>query len=222
MKKKAEQFRPVFLSLMHQKDSNKLDENTYLKTLKYLFLFFVCYNIIGEEKSNKLEDPIYKYSPMLENNFSIEVLDTFINSLIKRLPSEDAFINSFKNVGWSNHTAYYNDSKNKERVKLVLEILEKNKSHLDISGLGYTLEHIIPDSESEDNAQIGNILPLEKSLNSICCNMPLKYKIPIYKESMFSITRGFAERYETDPDSFDPKKRTSYLAKEMYNYITNF
>lgn len=217
IKKKAEQFRPMFLSLMHQRDLNILDEDKYLETLNYLFLFFVCYNIIGEEKSNKLEDPIYKYSPILENNFSTDTLNIFIKSLNKRLPNKDAFINLFRNVGWSNHTAFYNDSNKKERVKIVLEILEKKKSGRDLTD--YTLEHILPDSDGEENAQIGNILPLEEALNGRCKNKPINEKIPIYKESNFAITRGFATRYENDPKAFNPVQRTKYLAELIYGYI---
>ena len=215
--KKAEQFRPMFLSLMHQRSLNKLNEEKYLKILNYLFLFFVCYNIIGEEKSNKLEDPIYKYSPLLENSFSDDTLNAFIDSLNKRLPSKEAFINIFRNVGWSNHTEFYNDSKNKERVKLVLEILEKKKSGQDITD--YTLEHILPDSEGEENAQIGNILPLEDALNRSCKAKSLDEKIPIYRKSNYAITRGFAERYGNNPKDFDPVKRTKYLAELIYDYI---
>lgn len=217
IKKKAEQFRPAFLSLMHQKDLNVLDNNKYHQTLRFLYLFFVCYNIIGEEKSNKLEDPIYKYSPILENDFSNENLELFIDSLNKRLPNKDVFFNVFKNVGWSNHTAYYRDTTNKNRVRLVLEILEKNKSGQEIEE--YTLEHILPDSEGEENAQIGNILPLEETLNKKCKNLSLSEKIPIYKESNFAITRGFARRFENKPNDFDPQKRTKYLAEIMYGFI---
>jgi uncharacterized protein with ParB-like and HNH nuclease domain len=215
--KKAEQFRPMFLSLMHQRDLNTLEEEKYKRTLNYLYLFFVCYNIIGEEKSNKLEDPIYKYSPILENNFSDKALNEFFDSLNKRLPTEEVFVNIFRNVGWSNHTAFYNDSNNKERVKLILEILERNKSGQDISD--YTLEHILPDSENEENAQIGNILPLEEALNRRCRNLSLNKKIPIYKESRFAITRGFATRFENNPESFSPVNRTKFLAGLVYNFI---
>lgn len=219
IKKKAEQFRPIFLSLMHQKDLNNMNDNQYIDAIKYLYLFFVCYNIIGEEKSNKLEEPIYKYSSLLENSFSIDTLHDFVESLNKRLPNRDTFINIFKNVGWSNHTAFYSDSKNKGRVKIVLEILEREKSGRELPE--YTLEHILPDSEGEENAQIGNILPLEKLLNDRCKNKPLCEKIPIYKESNFAITRGFATYYENNIESFVPKQRTEYLANLMYGYIVN-
>ena len=166
-----------------------------------------------------MEEPIYKYSSLLENSFSIDTLHDFVESLNKRLPNRDTFINIFKNVGWSNHTTFYNDSKNKERVKIVLEILEREKSGREL--MEYTLEHILPDSEGEENAQIGNILPLEKLLNERCKNKSLCEKIPIYKESNFAITRGFALHYENNIESFIPKQRTEYLANLIYGYIIN-
>lgn len=219
-KKKAEQFRPVILSLMHQKFLGNIDEEKYNKTLNFLYLFFICYNIIGEEKSNKLEDPIYKYSPLIENEFTENIIDEFIETLNKRLPNKDAFINIFKSVGWSNHTAFYKESKNKERVKIVLEVLEKNNSGMDLPE-DYTLEHIFPDSEGEENALIGNIIPLERRLNEQCKNKSLKEKISIYKYSNFSITRGFAARYENNENKFSPQNRTQFIAELIYNYITN-
>lgn len=217
IQKKAEQFRPTFLSLMHQRELDKITIDDYHKTLRYLYLFFICYNIIGEEKSNKLEEPIYKYSSLLENSFSVDTLTSFIESLKKRLPSKDAFINSFKNVGWSNHTDFYSGTKNKDRVKIILEVLEKNKSGRDL--IDYTLEHILPDSEGEENALVGNILPLEYELNQRCKNKNLQEKIPIYQESNFSITRGFASWYENNPDQYTPKKRTEFLATNIYQFI---
>lgn len=219
-KKKAEQFRPVILSLMHQKFWGNIDEEKYNKTLNFLYLFFICYNIIGEEKSNKLEDPIYKYSPLIENEFTENIIDEFIETLNKRLPNKDAFINIFKSVGWSNYTAFYKESKNKERVKIVLEVLEKNNSGMDLPE-DYTLEHIFPDSEGEENALIGNIIPLERRLNEQCKNKSLKEKISIYKYSNFSITRGFAARYENNENKFSPQNRTQFIAELIYNYITN-
>lgn len=219
-KKKAEQFRPLILSLMHQNRLNNIDENAYNRALNYLLLFFICYNIIGEEKSNKLEEPIYKYSPLIENKLADNTINEFIESLNKRLPNRDAFINIFRNIGWSNHTAFYRDSKNKERVKIVLEILEKNRSGLDLPE-DYTLEHILPDSESEDNALIGNIIPLERHLNERCKNKSLKEKVPIYKESNFAIARGFAIRYENCIDNFSVQKRTQFIAELIYDFLTN-
>lgn len=218
-RKKAEQFRPIILSLMSQKYNRNINEEKYENTLYFLYKFFICYNVIGEEKSNKLEDPIYKYSPILENDYSEENLYAFIESLNKRLPNEEIFINSFKNIGWSNHTAYYNDSKNKDRVKIVLEILEYNKSGKELED--YTLEHILPDSQNENNAQIGNILPLEKHLNEKCKDLPLDKKIKFYEQSYFTMTRNFVKLYDSNEKllNFDPQKRTIFLAKYFYQNL---
>ena len=120
VKKKAEQFRPIILSLMHQREMGKISNEEYIDIINFIYAFYVCYNIIGEERSNKLEDPIYKYAPILENEYSAAALTDFKDSLAKRLPSKAAFTDIFKNVGWSNHTLFYRDEKNKDRVKIVL------------------------------------------------------------------------------------------------------
>lgn len=215
--KKSEQFRPIILSLKHQKEEEKISKTRYDAILRYLQMFFICYNIIGEEKSNKLEDPIYKFAPILENNYSDKSLEEFVYSLTKRLPSKEVFSNAFQNVGWSNHTDFYKDASHKDRVKIIIELLEQLTSNIGLTD--YTLEHILPDSECAENAQIGNILPLEDKLNSRCKNKSLVEKIPIYKESLFSITRQFAERYENNENSFSPQKRAQYMSKQIYEAI---
>lgn len=218
VKKKAEQFRPIILSLMHQREMGKISNEEYIDIINFIYAFYVCYNIIGEERSNKLEDPIYKYAPILENEYSAAALADFKDSLAKRLPSKAAFTDIFKNVGWSNHTLFYRDEKNKDRVKIVLELLELHigKRELDEN---YTIEHILPDSQSEDNAMIGNLLPLEKRLNDQCKDMQLKDKIPFYKRSNYAITRGFAEWCEKNNYAFTPASRNDYLAGLLYDVI---
>ena len=55
-KKRAIQFRPIMMSLMHRKNDGDISEEPYNEILTFIYRFFVCYNIIGEEKSNKLEE----------------------------------------------------------------------------------------------------------------------------------------------------------------------
>ncbi len=216
--KKAEQFRPIILSLMHQKDQQSILDEEYTSLIEFIYVFYICYNIIGEEKSNKLEEPIYKYAPILENDYSIDEINNFKVSLAKRLPSRDVFIGIFKNIGWSNHTEFYRSEKNKERVKIILELLEIHFGGRALDD-NYTIEHILPDSESEKNAMIGNLLPLEENLNALCKNKPLSEKLPIYKRSNYAITRNFANRQENIGQEFDPEKRNSYLGKLLYDDI---
>lgn len=214
--KRFEQFRPVLLSLIHQRSLGKLSSQKYELTLKYIYNFFVCYTIIGEEKSNKLEDVVFKYARMLEDSYSDELLQEFANNLKRKIPSYEWFLNAFKNVGWSNHYDLYKGEKNKTRVQIILEVIELFVSQAH-NAHDFTVEHILPDSDGITNAKIGNLIPLEDALNRSCANKSLTDKCGFYEKSSFTSARGIATRFREKP--FDPSKRTEYLAKLMYNNI---
>lgn len=214
--KRFEQFRPVLLSLIHQRSLGKLSSQKYELTLKYIYNFFVCYTIIGEEKSNKLEDVVFKYARMLEDSYSDELLQEFANNLKRKIPSYEWFLNAFKNVGWSNHYDLYKGEKNKTRVQIILEVIELFVSQAH-NAHDFTVEHILPDSDGITNAQIGNLIPLEDALNRSCANKSLTDKCGFYEKSSFTSARGIATRFREKP--FDPSERTEYLAKLMYNNI---
>lgn len=214
--KRFEQFRPVLLSLIHQRSLGKLSSQKYELTLKYIYNFFVCYTIIGEEKSNKLEDVVFKYARMLEDSYSDELLQEFANNLKRKIPSYEWFLNALKNVGWSNHYDLYKGEKNKTRVQIILEVIELFVSQAH-NAHDFTVEHILPDSDGITNAQIGNLIPLEDALNRSCANKSLTDKCGFYEKSSFTSARGIATRFREKP--FDPSKRTEYLAKLMYNNI---
>ena len=214
--KRAEQFRPIILGLMSKKDAGLLSENKYNDVLCFLFSFFVCYNIIGEEKSNKLEDSIYKYAPILENDYSDAELNNFLDSLKKKTPTLKTFTEKFKTLGWSNHYDFYRDIKNKERVKTVLELLENYYTGIDVLD-DFTLEHILPDSQDTTNALIGNIIPLENNYNKNCKDKSFVDKLPYYAKSKYKLARNIAERYNNK--EFDPYDRMNYLAETIYKKI---
>ena len=211
-----EQFRPILLSLIHQKELGLLCLEKYERILGYIYNFFVCYTIIGEEKSNKLEDVVFKYARMFEDSFSQEVLEDFADNLKGKIPSYEWFLNVFKNIGWSNHYDLYKGDKNKKRIQIILDVIERfvSPSH---ECRAFTVEHILPDSENIANGQIGNLIPLEDSLNRRCENKEFDDKNPIYKESGFTSARNVANYYEGK--EFVPEDRTVYLAKLVYDKI---
>lgn len=216
--KRAEQFRPVLLGLMSKKDAGLLTEDKYNEVLRFLFSFFVCYNIIGEEKSNKLEDTIYKYAPIIENDYSEMELNSFVESLKKKTPTFKTFSEKFRLLGWSNHYDFYRDAKNKERVKTVLELLESYYSGVDFID-DFTLEHVLPDSQDNANCLIGNIIPLEANINKNCMDKVLVDKLPYYAQSKFILAKKIAERYKEK--NFNPNVRMDYMAKTIYKEILN-
>ena len=152
----------------------------------------------------------------MSRNCNETIIDQFIEELRKKLPTEDMFINSFKNVGWSHHASIYEGEKNKTRVQTVLEVLERYKNH-GICIDDFTIEHILPDGESQSNGQIGNLIPLENFLNEKCKDKPLQEKISVYRQSAYFTARSFSTRFTEG--SFDPEKRTEYMAKEFYEKI---
>lgn len=216
--KRAEQFRPILLSLMKKKDDKVINQLKYEEILQFLYSFFICYNIIGEEKSNKLEDVIYKYAPILENKYSEEELDNFVSSIKKKIPTLQIFIERLKVVGWSNHHDFYKASKNKERVRIILELIEKHLSRTNELE-NVSLEHVYPDSDNVNNALIGNIILLETNINNNCKNKELKEKMQFYRNSNFKMARNFAERYDTE--KFIPEDRAESIAKMIYSNILN-
>lgn len=215
-KKRQEQFRPVVLSLLHQKELGNLSEDLYEQSIKFIYNFFVCYTLIGEEKSNKLQDVVYKYAVILENEYSYDNLKSFGRTLKGKIPDYDWFLNSFRNLGWSNHSEMFKGEKNKHRVQITLEIIEKFISQK-FEVPEFTIEHILPDSENETNAHIGNLIPLERKLNDKCGNKSLDDKYSIYENSDYATARGVVKRYKNK--EFDVVARTEYLCKMVYNNI---
>lgn len=214
-KKRQEQLRPVILSLMHQNDLGNIPNELYENVLVFMYNYYVCYNIIGEESSNKLTNVVYKYSELIENHYSEQVLNDFVSDMKKKLPARDIFIRSFENVGWSHHSSFFEGDKNKERSQTVIEVLERYLNHGECLS-GFTIEHVLDDADDVSNGQIGNLIPLEEGINSGLSGKEFDEKIKAYMRSNYKTARSFSERYSM---SFDPQKRTHYLAALFYDEI---
>ena len=211
-------FRPIYLSLLHQNELGNITEEELTRVMKCIQYFFVCYNLISKETSNKISEGIQKYAAKLENEYSRDVLKGFLQHLKDRMPTKTEFRNTFRLIGYSNHCEYYHDSKNKQRAEMALTILEQIKSgRADIPE--FTIEHILPDSQDRENAIIGNLMPLEENINRSCEDKPLEEKISLYEHSNFTTARNVANRYRNDPTSFNVNTRTTCMADELYNEI---
>ena len=210
-------FRPLILSLMHKYDTGEISEKLYLDSLAFIYRFHVCDKVIGGFESNHLTDSIAKHSYAIEKQFEGEkTLNEWRGSFIEKLPSFESFQKSFSTIGWSHHYVPFEGSKNKERCRVVLEMLEEIQTGQNLVG-EYTVEHILPDANDDTNSSIGNLLLLEGSLNCKCSNKSLQEKLPIYSQSRFATTRSFAERYTGR--GFVIEKRTAFMGKAIFNQI---
>lgn len=218
-KRRHEQIRPVLLSLIHQREQNLLSVEKYEETILFLYDFIVCYNIIGQENSNKITNIVYSMAYSLENNYSDENLQEFITKLKGKLPEKDSFYSAFSLIGWSHHGGFYDDSKDKDRVKIVLEVLERIKSPSKNCD-EFTIEHILDDSAGVKNGKIGNLIPLEESLNSLAKGKSFQEKLAIYSQSSFQTARNVAARYSNG--NFNIDTRTKAIAYDLYKSILQF
>ncbi len=217
-KKRQEQMRPVLLSLITKNAEGDLSDSLYERTIEFLYNYYICYNIIGDENSNRLTSTINKFADRIDKECTEEILQQFVDELRKKLPSESIFINAFRNVGWSHHDSIYEGEKNKTRVQTVLEVYERYMNS-GICGDGFTIEHVGPDAENLENGQIGNLIPLEERLNKRCIGKTFEEKLEIYRESQYLTARKFSERYKNT--GYDPNRRTDYMAKEFYTKVLN-
>ena len=211
-------FRPIYLSLLHQNELGNITEEDLTKVLKCIQYFFVCYNLISKETSNKISEGIQKYAASLENGYSRDELKRFLKHLKDRMPTKDEFRNEFKIIGYSNHCEYYHDKKNKQKAEMALTVLEQIKSgRAEVPE--FTIEHILPDSQDRANAIIGNLMPLEKNINESCKDKQLEEKISLFFNSNFTTARNVANRYRDNVGSFNINIRTTRMADELYNEI---
>lgn len=216
--KKQEQFRPVILSLMHQKDLGKLTEDDYNKALIFIKKFFICYTLIGKEKSNTITSLVAGYANKLEIQFSSDLMNSFYQSFKDRIPNEEWFKKVFSTIGYSNYFKFYMEAKEAEKARLVLDVYEEYLGNQNIND--FTVEHIFPDSQREENSNIGNLLPLEKELNEKCNNLPIKEKIKYYKQSEFKSVKRFISRFESDLSKYTIENRRKHLAEDFYKMIS--
>ena len=215
--RKQRQFRPLVLGLMHQKMIGCMDEKQYNIAIGYLYNFFICFTVIGEQTSNKIEDIVYKYSKEIENNFSDETINQMKASMVKKMPLRDNFIMSIKRICYSNHVKAYSGSSKRGNAAAILELLEQIRGY-DGGYDGIEVEHCYPDYMSEENAAIGNLILIEGELNDKCKGKQLRDKINLYKESKLKLPLEIWETYNAK-GNFNIKERTKLIAIELYNYI---
>ena len=134
------------------------------------------------------------------------------------MPTLEEFTKNFQAIGWSKINEYHKDSSQKRRAQIALETLEAIETgswNFD----AYTLEHLHPDSANRKNANIGNLVLLEESLNAHNAEKTFAEKVDSYQDSRYKTTRNVYRRYHDDPSSFNIDTRAQAMAKRIYDYI---
>ena len=204
------------MSLMHAHEREQLTDEQYADAIEFIYRFYICYKTIGGMESNHLTDSIVKHSYAIELNCTQQALNDWKRSFNEKLPSKETYRTNLLSLGWSHTWPLYSETKLKERCRLVLLLLEELKSGVRVTE-EFTIEHILPDSQAQENSIIGNLLMLEHGLNGKCKDKSLEEKLPIYSESRFATTRAFAKRYANG--NFNVMKRVDFIANDLFEMI---
>lgn len=214
------QVRPILLSLYHNYDNNVINEKELLKYLKRIENFHFIFSAICSTSANRIEKLYHIYSSQIKNNFSKQLMETFFDELESKKPDFQSFKRNFALKGYSNKN---NELKsNRSLVNYILQRIEYyklNTTEFIINNI--TIEHILPDDGTEQNAKIGNLLPLSGNINQNCGDEELDKKIIKYKNSNFKMVKDFLEYNQNKNEwtSKDINERTENLAKLSYEKI---
>lgn len=189
--------------------------------------FHYIYNAVTRSPNNKLES---RYANMARSIFSISKGDLqksskqFKKELVGLLPGKEAFISDFLKISYRKKVKSQKGVKEntiaKYTVRKYEEILQANNSSL----YGYSVEHIIPESD-ESTLNIGNLVLLEETLNREAESQDLNFKYTIYKKSSYHSIASFLNKYVSNGDiSFtnrDFRERGIDIAESIYQYIVS-
>ena len=110
--------------------------------------------------------------------------------------------------------------------KIIQYIFKKIENHLrttdEVIAGHISLEHILSQSSNDNNiTQIGNLLPLDKDLNSNADDKSFQEKMVIYSSSELEVVKNFISEYGTLSDwkKENIDDRTFILGELAYNTI---
>lgn len=214
------QVRPILLSLYHNHRIGKLSDKQLLDVIKKIENFHFMFSAITSTAANKIEKVYHNYASMLKHQFSKNVLDNFISELVDRKPKYEIFERNFLLKGYSHKN---NDLKNnRSLVNYILQRIEYHKQeNRELLINDISIEHIANDDGSDQNAKIGNLLPLSKSLNENCGDDTFINKISKYKKSNFKTVQDFLHYHSTKENwcEKDTNDRSIKIAKLAYEKV---
>lgn len=196
---KVAQPRPILMTVLSLYDKKLLKLSDLINFLDKLQKFHFIFSAICSSRASGLESTYSKYSRILNSTDDKSNIKSTINDLIsnlsKKIPSFEIFDNSFKKLKFSD-----NYTKDKKLIQYIFKTLELSMQHTDeLSINNITLEHIESQKVTADWVlEIGNIIPLAKSINSSIGNDKLALKLPELKKSELRIVQDFCKKYEKE------------------------
>lgn len=211
------QVRVPLLALLNAKSRGVISSQMLKSTVHYLEGFYFAYSVLTAGRSSKLEGFLSSFAINLRKSLSKQQSAQIIAQLMANLdplfPSFDKFQEAFSKLSFTKSSVTTN-----VLTRYVLRRLNCLYSKQEIVQGDLTVEHILSESEGNENTQIGNLILLESKLNNDADSLTYNEKKDIYLRSKQDWVLSFVNNYpEWNPSFF--LKRARVLAKDYYSLI---
>ncbi|CZR73116.1 hypothetical protein [Clostridium botulinum B1 str. Okra] [Clostridioides difficile] len=212
------QVRIVLLALYDLRDKKIIDHKLFKSTIIFLENFHFSYNAIVSGRSNSFESIYSSFAIALRRCTTkaeaIEIINQkLINRVNKLFPSFEQFSKKFIKLTYSKK-----ENNSNIKVKYILNKLNCHYMEQEIFADDSSVEHILPESDGQVNLNIGNLILLERSLNSEADQKNYQEKINIYSKSKYTWVEEFINQHRTWEESMI-NERALQMSKEYYTKI---
>lgn len=214
--------RPLLLALLELRKKNKIKFADLKRVIVAMEKFHFIFTAIVSSRASNIESKYSTFARQIRNaKNKIEVtkiITEIINYFKNNLPGYDAFEANFLKLYYTKtHTT------DKKLIQYIFRCIEQEFQETEeLVPNNISIEHIM--SESEENEMlgyIGNLLPLDKKLNSDIGDIEFISKIEYYKKSNLSTVAIFIEDYG-EQENWTVKEiqqRGKDLAKLSYDKV---
>lgn len=190
----------------------KFTSENFTRLLKLVCVLSFRYTIVSSLNPNELETLYNKVAIAITNGEVTHPRQVFSN-LRSVYVSDERFSQDFSLLSISTK------GQKKKLVRYILCKLEADASHIDVNEDSFSIEHILPESPTDDWRQhfndaqveelvyrIGNLTPLEPQLNRQVGNEAYLIKQTTYQKSVYILTQNIVAE-EWTPDSLVRRQR---------------
>jgi len=184
------QVRVAILALYDMKEKGLIKLAELKDCIYYFENFHFAYNTIASLPTNRLEGIYSTFAISLRKCNNQADIKTQINKIKEELskifPTYQDFENGFTALSFSKK-----ENSSNVKTKYALNKINAYYQQTDIFSEDGSIEHIAPESEGQENLNIGNLIVLESSLNQEAGNLPYEDKLDIYEKSEYKQVKAF-------------------------------
>ncbi|MEA0553581.1 DUF262 domain-containing protein [Lysinibacillus irui] len=216
------QHRTILLSLFEGKRKGIIKQKYFLEIIKLLENFHFKFNAITSSRVSNIESKYSTFARKIreakDSNDIIKIVEEIKMFFEANQPNYSTFKQNFMKLYYTK-----NNTSDKKLIQYILRKFEKyyqGTNELKPSNL--SLEHIMSESTNEYRiGLIGNILPLDKELNSEIGDVGFIDKLEGYRKSNYRTVEKFIEQYGDNEvwSIEDIEARTMALSALAYNDI---